>query len=124
MHNEAGGGTLAYPLNASAIVSRVREQYPLFSMPVWRRRELLAQPLAPTSLPVERQTRKQLGAWYTPPEITHTIARWAVRSPRDRILDPAVGDGDFLLDAAERLSDLGQEAPAPQLFGVDINGDA
>ena len=57
-----------------------------------------------TSLPIDRMTRKQLGAWYTPSSIVRFLVRWAVRTPHDRILDPAVGDGEFLVEAQQRLS--------------------
>jgi adenine-specific DNA methylase len=40
------------------------------------------------------------------------------------VLDPAVGDGDFLLRAAERLLALGQAQPGRRLIGVDISQEA
>lgn len=40
--------------------------------------------------------RKARGAYYTPPGVAAALARWAVRSPNDRLLDPACGDGRFL----------------------------
>lgn len=40
--------------------------------------------------------RKQLGAYYTPGEAVHSLVRWAVRQPTDRLLDPSSGDGRFL----------------------------
>lgn len=41
-------------------------------------------------------TRKSLGSFYTPPEVADRLVRWVVRSPSDRLLDPACGDGRFL----------------------------
>jgi SAM-dependent methyltransferase len=75
------------------------------------------------------RTRKQLGAWYTPDElvdlvvdrtIDHTFAARA-GSGRDRpvrVLDPACGDGRFLVAAARRLRALGRDA---RLTGVDVD---
>jgi adenine-specific DNA-methyltransferase len=40
---------------------------------------------------------KTLGAVYTPLRIAATLVRWAVRSPAERVLDPACGAGFFLL---------------------------
>ncbi len=40
--------------------------------------------------------RKELGAYYTPPDVVATLVGWAVRRPEDRFLDPACGDGRFL----------------------------
>ena len=40
--------------------------------------------------------RKQLGAYFTPDAPAEALVRWAVRAPRDRLLDPSAGDGRFL----------------------------
>jgi adenine-specific DNA-methyltransferase len=40
--------------------------------------------------------RKSLGSYYTPPNVAQTLVRWVVRSPSDKMLDPACGDGRFL----------------------------
>lgn len=42
------------------------------------------------------RTRKQLGAWYTPPELVDAIVREAVFDGAESVLDPACGDGRFL----------------------------
>ncbi len=60
-------------------------------------------------------TRKQLGAWYTPAELVDTVVDGAIthdfvrsRGGRPiRILDPACGDGRFLVAAAERVHAAG-----------------
>lgn len=71
-----------------------------------------------SSLPVRSTRRKQLGAWYTPPELVEPLVDWAVRDPNALVLDPAVGDGAFLQVAARRV------ASRSQLHGFDINADA
>lgn len=44
-----------------------------------------------------RERRKSLGAYYTPDGVVQSLVRWAVRHSRDRLLDPACGDGRFLV---------------------------
>ncbi|MGH8659416.1 MAG: N-6 DNA methylase, partial [Gammaproteobacteria bacterium] len=68
-----------------------------------------------SSLPTDRSIRKRLGAWYTPGEIVQPLVRWAIRSPGDLILDPSLGDGHFLVEAARRLRELGSRVPTKQL---------
>jgi len=77
--------------------------------------------------------RHQLGQFYTPPAICELIARWAIRSPDDVILDPGCGSGGFLLAAYRVLVKLktGRDTIPPprgvheklinQLYGIDIN---
>jgi hypothetical protein len=40
-------------------------------------------------------TAKARGAFYTPSSIADFLARLAIRTPRDRILEPSAGDGAF-----------------------------
>lgn len=63
--------------------------------------------------------RKARGAFFTPPELCRYLARWAVRTPNDRVLEPSCGDAEFLLAAGERLRQLGAEDPA--LAGVELH---
>jgi len=44
----------------------------------------------------ERSSRKERGAYYTPDPVVSTLLQWAVRNPRDRLLDPSCGDGRFI----------------------------
>lgn len=60
----------------------------------------------------EPQRRKQLGAWYTPPELVDAVVREAVFPGAVSVLDPACGDGRFL-----RATGL------PQQTGLDIDPD-
>lgn len=46
--------------------------------------------------------RKSLGSFYTPPEVADMLVRWVVRSPSDRLLDPACGNGRFLTAHSHR----------------------
>ena len=56
------------------------------------------------------RTRKQLGAWYTPPELVNAIVHEAVFDGAVSVLDPACGDGRFL-----RATGL------PEQVGVDLD---
>ena len=47
--------------------------------------------------------RKRRGAYYTPEAVAAMLARWAVRSTSDRVLDPACGDGRFLTYATHSV---------------------
>ena len=67
--------------------------------------------------------RKARGAFFTPPAIAEFLARWAIKDPRDTVLDPTCGEAVFLLAAAERLQALGahRDAISAQLSGVDLH---
>lgn len=40
--------------------------------------------------------QKESGAYFTPDDVACTLLNWAVRSERDRLLDPSCGDGRFI----------------------------
>lgn len=42
------------------------------------------------------ESKKRLGAYYTPEDVADTLVQWAVRDRSDLLLDPACGDGRFL----------------------------
>lgn len=62
----------------------------------------------------------------TPPAIAALLARWALRSPDDHVLDAGFGEGTFLLESARCLQALGAPAGrlADQLHGIDSRPDA
>jgi len=41
--------------------------------------------------------QKRLGQFFTPPEVAQTLVNWVAPGPNDRLLDPACGDGTFLV---------------------------
>lgn len=71
--------------------------------------------------------RKLLGAWYTPPELVEMVVTAilvdlpTVRRRVVRVLDPACGDGRFLVAIGSRLRDLGVPV---ELTGCDIDAAA
>lgn len=65
---------------------------------------------------------KLRGGYYTSAEVAAWLCAWAIRSPKDRVLEPSCGDGVFLEAAAKRFAELGARSPAiaRQLTGVEI----
>lgn len=76
-----------------------------------------------------REAKRQLGQFMTPLALAAAIVDGLVLTPEARILEPAFGDGAFLVALIERLMRVGPEAPADrfarimtrQLFGVEID---
>lgn len=69
---------------------------------------------------------KQHGQTYTPEEISKFLTRWAIRSNEAVILEPSVGEGQFVFDAQERLQQLGadEEEAKELIYGMDIDSEA
>jgi len=69
------------------------------------------------------QAARALGAYYTPARLAEPLCRWAIRNPRDTVLDPSCGEGAFLAAAAGRLLELGSGTAglARQVQGVDLD---
>jgi len=77
--------------------------------------------------------RHKLGQYYTPPPIIELISEMCIKSPNDKVLDPACGSGGFLVKAYHKLKDLKKkenpfadddelhEEILNQLYGIDIN---
>jgi len=77
--------------------------------------------------------RHRLGQYYTPPPIVELITEMCIKSPNDKVLDPACGSGSFLVKAYHKLKDLKKkenpfaedsklhEEILNQLYGIDIN---
>jgi hypothetical protein len=70
-------------------------------------------------------TRKQLGAWYTPTDLVDAVVDAVItpgfvssRAHPIKVLDPACGDGRFLVAARDRLETLGATSV---LVGCDLD---
>lgn len=74
----------------------------------------------PHSLPKKRE----LGAYYTPPELSQVLADWAIQRTNEDILEPSFGGCGFFESSIARLRELGCLAPEKQLYGVDIDEHA
>ena len=75
------------------------------------------------------QVKHDLGEYYTPPEVAELIVRYCIRSPNDKLLDPACGSGGFLVKAYDWIHQLSQDTGAnlthnqilDRICGIDIN---
>lgn len=68
--------------------------------------------------------KKELGAYYTPPELSQVLADWAIQSQDENILEPSFGGCGFFESSIIRLKKLGCSKPEERLFGVDIDDQA
>jgi len=75
----------------------------------------------PSSPPL---TQRELGAYYTPSVLASLLAKWAIRSRNEHVLEPGFGGCGFLQAAVDRLSELGSSSPKNQLYGCDIDPQA
>ncbi|MCS6625043.1 N-6 DNA methylase [Roseibacterium beibuensis] len=66
--------------------------------------------LAPTA-------QKLRGGYYTPDALAEFMSGWAIRSGAERILEPSCGDGNFVIEAASRLTGSGR------VVAVEIDKD-
>lgn len=71
---------------------------------------------------IELDADKLRGGYYTPTNIAHWVASWAIRDSSDRVLEPSCGDGAFLEAAAKRLLQLGAKPAGfvKSLRGLEI----
>lgn len=65
---------------------------------------------------------KLRGGYYTSSAVADWLCEWAIRSPKDRVLEPSCGNGVFLESAVKRYAKLGARRPAivRQLTGIEI----
>jgi adenine-specific DNA-methyltransferase len=63
--------------------------------------------------------QKLRGGYYTPNLISDFLARWAIQTPDDTLLEPSCGDGNLLVAAASILLKLGAK---PETVGRNIHG--
>jgi len=57
----------------------------------------VAEKFVRTRQDMDRWKQKKYGAYYTPTAVVQSLVNWTVRRKTDRMLDPACGDGRFLL---------------------------
>ncbi len=65
--------------------------------------------------------RRQIGAFYTPAEISQILSNWAISAWDDTVLEPSFGGCGFLEAAYSRLEQLGSRNPLASMFGCDID---
>lgn len=64
-------------------------------------------------------TRRERGAYFTPQPLAGLLAEWGIRSPADRVVDPAAGDGSLVGAAVGRLRSL--QCVQPGVTGVELH---
>ena len=64
---------------------------------------------------INHEWRKQTGAYYTPRSLTDFLASWVMSAGPNRILEPSVGTGEFLI----ALEQLVQSDRGPRVLAVD-----
>ena len=72
----------------------------------------------------DRERRRALGIYYTPPEAAMVLARWAIRRSEDTVLEPSFGGCAMLSAAASIFKSLGNDRPSNQLYGFDVDAAA
>ena len=72
----------------------------------------------------ERDRRRALGIYYTPPEAAKILARWAIRSPEETVLEPSFGGCAMLSAAVSVFAAMGNRSPSKQLYGYDVDPTA
>ena len=78
----------------------------------------LVQPRFKGKTPAQGQ--KLRGGYYTPPPLAEYLARWAIRGPRERVLEPSCGDGIFVVAALEALSSLASDPSCAEIVAVEL----
>ena len=67
-----------------------------------------------------RGSRRERGAYFTPPNLAAFIAEWAITSVADRVLDPSAGHGSLVAAAARCARALGGTG-SPNIWGVELH---
>lgn len=70
------------------------------------------------------ERKRSLGIYYTPPEAAKILARWTIREPHERVLEPSFGGCSLLAAALTVFKDLGNPTPSKQLYGFDVDPQA
>ena len=71
---------------------------------------------------MNKERKKELGAYYTPAELCNFLCEWGITKSGDKILEPSFGSGNILQSASDVLSRLGNKHPKRNLYGCDIDG--
>lgn len=75
---------------------------------------------------VAGEANSELGSIYTPSDYARFLATWAVKTPKDVILDLGVGEGSFVFASFNRLVELDAKLNQAQLqiYGSEIDKEA
>jgi adenine-specific DNA-methyltransferase len=70
------------------------------------------------------ESKRQLGAYYTPGELSDILSNYLITAPTETLLEPSFGGGGILKSALCRFKELGCSDPERQLYGCDIDSFA
>jgi len=70
---------------------------------------------------VTKAKQKQTGSFYTVNRVAEFIAKWAIRSSNDSVLEPSFGDGIFIDQAINRFKEFGNNHPS--IAAVELQPD-
>ena len=68
--------------------------------------------------------RRGLGAFYTPIRLSQCLVNWAIRTQKDKILEPGFGGCNFIEASRARLLNLENDKPAENIYGCDKDPNA
>jgi len=68
--------------------------------------------------------KRELGAYYTPSELSKVLADWAIHSIEEDVLEPSFGGCGFFESSINRFNELGSHNPKDRIYGVDIDKHA
>lgn len=74
--------------------------------------------------PTRNHDRKRLGQYYTPKKVADVLARWAIRSGQDTVLEPSFGRCSFLKSVVDALKAREASNPLNHIFGCDLDESA
>jgi len=71
----------------------------------------------------EKKRQKKFGAFYTPENVAEFLAKWAIRTKDDLVLDPGSGEGIFMKKAFEQIHNFGLDSKSAKkhVFGVEYD---
>lgn len=63
---------------------------------------------------------KLRGGYYTPEVVARWLAKWAIQSPEDHVLEPSCGDGAFLAATVQTMNEFGPASENARLLGIEV----
>lgn len=68
-----------------------------------------------------QDSKKNRGGYYTPQKLTDFIAKWAISTPSDKILEPSAGDGRFVDSAYKVFQNFDVAFNTDQILAIEYN---
>ncbi|HEL1295515.1 TPA: N-6 DNA methylase, partial [Streptococcus equi subsp. zooepidemicus] len=68
-----------------------------------------------------QDSKKNRGGYYTPQKLTDFIAKWAISTPSDKVLEPSAGDGRFVDSAYKVFQNFDVAFNTDQILAIEYN---